>query len=213
MPPTLLFAYGALTDPSALARRGMAPAAPPRAAAAPAHALAFCHRGGYATLVPVEAIAKRRGWADSPCVRAPARGVLLSLASRSDLDARAAREGGSRLDTVAIVLLGEGGGGAEAATAAPLSPSLTAHAFVSRAGLTTATPLPPRAAYLAKLAAGAAAAGLGDEWGAWLARVPTLADGGALPAAYSDTVAGRAAAAVATGALLAACAVAAGAGG
>ena len=33
---------------------------------------------------------------------------LLSLASRSDLDALAAREGGYRLDTVDIVLLGEG---------------------------------------------------------------------------------------------------------
>lgn len=207
MPPAaFLFAYGALTDPSVLARRGVAPAAPPRAATAPAHALAFCHRGGYATLVPAAEVAKR-GWAGSPCARAPARGVVLPLASRADLDALASREGGYRLARVDVVLLDDERGGGNG------TPSVTALAFVSRAGLRTAAPLPPRASYVAKMAAGAADAGLGDEWMAWLEAVPTIADGAPLPAAYSDTGAGRAAAAAAIGALLAAGAMAAGAGG
>lgn len=94
-----------------------------------------------------------------------------------------------------------GGGGEET----------TAQAFVSRAGLTLAAgPLPLRAAYAARLRSGAAALGLDDdaEWAAWLAGLPTIGDGGALPGEYGDTAAGRVAG-VAAGASLVAAGVAA----
>lgn len=189
----LLFAYGALLDPAVLARRAVALTAPPTPALAPAHAVAFAHRGGYATLVGANESrvhAWRRG-AGAACVSpSPARGALLSLASDADVAALAAREGGYKLVKVPVTAADRGG-------------EVTALAFVSRAGLTMiAGPAPPRAAYAARLRAGAAALNLDAEWRAWLEGVPTLAGGGRLPAGYNDTSAGRAAAAAAAAVLV-----------
>ena len=196
----VLFAYGALLSPEVLARRSVTLTAPPTPALAPGHAVAFAHRGGYATLVradaPTTTAWRRDGGVTAACVSpAPARGALLALASDADVATLAAREGGYKLVDLRVRVVG--GGGEEA----------TALAFVSCAGLTlTAGPLPPRAAYAARLRIGATYLGLDDdaEWAAWLASLPTIGDGGALPGEYGDTAAGRVAAVAAAAALVAA---------
>ena len=133
-----------------------------------------------------------------PCFSSPAHGVLYSLSSESDLEALAEKEGGYSLRKVEVrvVPLGDGGdgdggdGGGKQTT-----PLLEAFAFVSSPGLRLRFPLPPRQRYLDKMRRGARAAGLGDEYGAWLDRVPCSGEGGPLDGRYQATPAGAAAAA------------------
>jgi len=201
--PSLLFAYGALLDPAVHARRGLPRLPPPTPAVAPGRALAFAHRGGYATLVPEARAAAWRGAGGGTLVSpAPAHGAVFSLQSSQALAVLAAREGGYRLTEIDVLPYG----------GAPTP--RRALAFLTSPGLTMiGGPLPPRAAYAAKLRAGAAAAGLEDGWVAWLAAVATLDDGPPLPPAYGDTVAGRVAGVGAGVALVAAGVVAAAGGG
>ena len=191
-PPLLLFAYGALLSPAVLARRGV-DARVVTPAVAPSHAVAFAHRGGYATLAPAAAAARWRSQAPSLVSPLPAHGALLQLASR-DLDTLAEREGGYRLVEIDVRPSIDGRS----------LPSSTCVAFASAPGMTlVGGPLPPRAAYKAKVAAGAAACGLDGAWRRWLDGVPTVDDGGPLPAAYQDTLTGRVAGVFAAGALVA----------
>jgi len=184
-------------DPEVLGRRGLAGPVWYTPAVAPGSRLAFSHRAAYANLEVVEdgeaevanvdAGAPPQEWPSLP------HGVLYGLTER-DWRALVAAEGGYRVSTVRVVTYGGGGGaGGGAGTGdgpPPPGTALSAAAFTSSPWSTMkAGSLPPRAAYLATLAAGARARGLDGAYTAWLSALAPAAvvPGRGLPPPYFET--------------------------
>jgi hypothetical protein len=180
--------------PATLARRGLAPADlpwRPAAAADPALALAFSHRGGYATLAaaaPPGAPAWARLEGGAP-VRRRAHGVLYEV-TPAQLAALSANEVGYRLAEVAVRPYGA------AAAAAPL----LAAAFLSSPWLRLRRPVAPPRRYRDLIVRGARERGLDADYVDWLEALPVVEPAALSAPEYSATpteAAARAAAAAA----------------
>ncbi len=186
-------------DPAVLARRGVRPAWASPAVADRDVALAFNHRSAFANLVPVGGGGRGGGGDDdgdaappSPWPAAP-HGVLYGL-NPGDWSALVKAEAGYGVRTVRVVPYRAGARAAQQPVGSPPPPPpgtpITALAFTSSRWATLrAGSLPPRAAYRAKLVAGARARGLDGGYTAWLAGLPVadMTPGRGLPGAYLRT--------------------------
>jgi len=152
----LYLAYGANMSSRKLLERGVTPSEKGRAAVIPGKSVAFCHRGGFATLQPLDLPPSVSPAEESQPLRFPCHGVVYCITEDSMRRLARVETGYQWASITAETYEGQ---------------SLVAETFVSQPSLVLKAAVPPTERYLKLMSDGASEHAFSQEYLLWLGAI------------------------------------------